>query len=408
MNRQLIILLIGRIITNFADSFYMIATIWYVKSVTESPLLIGLTSAVAILPVTIQFLYGPVIERFSKKKLLCSAMFGQAILVSIISIFYFTDLLWLPLLYVLMFLALSLAESTYPTESALIEYLTPKGKLTKVNSIFSFSYQTLDIICDAVSGILIAFVGVGVIYVTNSAMLLLTGVLFLLYLKLPKSKKESESSNLGFFKQYRDDFKEGFLVVKSRTRLLSIIFGFIGMNLMATMGMAMLPVISRSPAEYGFWLTAMSVGTLIGTILSSKVENIPLNRIMPFLALWSGVFWVLAFVVKGIPLFPFVLFASSWMGIGILGIYVQTLIQVNLPQAHVGIGFAFISSLLGSLSPLGFFVGGVVGELTSGIFLLSISGAGYFLFAVYFLMNSKLNTLTNALSVRFEDSNHYL
>ncbi|MBH9964780.1 MFS transporter [[Bacillus] enclensis] len=257
MNRQLTILLIGRIITNFADSFYMIATIWYVKSLTASPLLIGLTSAVAILPVTIQFLYGPVIDRFSKKTILYAAMFGQGALVSVISILYYSNILWLPVLFLMMFMALSLSESTYPTESALIERLAPKEKLTKVNAIFSFSYQTLDIICDAVSGILIAFVGLGVVYITNSFLLVMTGLIFLVYLKVPKSEKESEVSTLGFFRQYKEDFIEGFGVVKSKRRLLSIMFGVMGMNLMATMGLAMLPVISDTSAEYGFWLTAI-------------------------------------------------------------------------------------------------------------------------------------------------------
>ncbi|MGF3104008.1 MFS transporter [Rossellomorea sp. DUT-2] len=404
MNRQLLILLTGRIITNFADSFYMIATIWYVKSATASPFLIGLTSAVAILPVTIQFLYGPIIDRFSKRKILYVAMLGQGVLVTVISILYFTNLLWLPLLFSLMFLALSLSESTYPTESALIESLTPHDKLTKVNSIFAFSYQTLDIICDAVSGILIAFIGLGMVYVTNSVLLIGTGMLFLFYLKVPRSKKETEVQTLSFIKQYKEDFKEGFLVVKKRHTLLSMVIGIVGMNVMATIGIAMLPVISDTSVEYGFWLTAISLGTLTGTILSSKVEKFALNRILPALSLWSGLFWLLAFVLIEVSVIPYILFALSWMGIGILSIFVQTLIQVNLPKGYIGIGFAFISSLLGSLSPLGYILGGILGEFTSGRYLLVISGIGYLIFAVYFLANPLLKKLNKPLSVSFEES----
>ncbi|MBH9964781.1 hypothetical protein [[Bacillus] enclensis] len=80
------------------------------------------------------------------------------------------------------------------------------------------------------------------------------------------------------------------------------------------------------------------------------------------------------------------------------------MIQVNLPRNHVGIGFAFISSLLGSLSPLGFFLGGLIGELTSGMFLVGISGTGYLVFSIYFLVNPKLRTLNGPLNVRFEES----
>ncbi|MGF2616144.1 MFS transporter [Rossellomorea vietnamensis] len=402
MNRKLVILLIGRILTNFADSFYMIAAIWYVKTVTESPFLIGVTSAVAILPVTIQFIYGPLIDRFSKRKILVTAMMGQALFVSLISILYFSHLLWIPLLFVLLFMALSFSEMTYPTESALIERLAEKGKLTKVNSIFSFSYQTLDILCDAVSGLLIAFVGLGIIFVSNSLILIFTALLFLLFLKIPRSKKETDKSTLGFIKQYKEDFREGLIVVKQKRRLLHLLFGIIGMNVMATMGLAMLPVISETPAQYGFWLTAMSVGTLSGTILSSRVEHFPLNRILPIASLWSGVFWLTAFTLTEIPILPYLLFGTSWVGIGILSIYVQTMIQVNLPRDHIGIGFAFISSLLGSLSPLGYLLGGMMGEITSGMLLLSLSGLGYLLFAIYFLMNPLLKKLNDPLSVIFE------
>ncbi|MCA1057750.1 MFS transporter [Rossellomorea aquimaris] len=404
MNRQLLILLTGRIITNFADSFYMIATIWYVKSATSSPFFIGLTSAVAILPVTIQFLYGPIIDRFSKRKILYTAMLGQGVLVGVISVLYYGHLLWLPLLFTLMFLALSLSECTYPTESALIESLTPHDQLTKVNSIFSFSYQTLDIICDAVSGILIAFIGIGLIYVTNSVLLVGTGILFLFYLNVPRSKKETDVRTGRFLMQYKEDFKEGFLVVKKRHTLLSLVFGIIGMNVMATMGMSMLPVISESTSEYGFWLTAVSLGTLSGTILSSQVEKFALNRTLPLLSLWSGVCWMLAFVWIDVPFLPYLLFALSWMGIGIIGIYVQTLIQINLPKGYIGIGFAFLSSLLGSLSPLGYLLGGVIGEFTSGKFLLELSSLGYLVFTVYFMLHPKLKKLNNPLSVRFEES----
>lgn len=404
MNKQLMILLLGRIITNFADSLYMIATVWYVKTVTDSALLVGLTSAIAILPVTIQFLYGPIIDRYSKRKILFIAEIGQGVIIGIISLLYFTDALWLPLLFILMFFALSLSEATYPTESALIERLSSREKLTKVNSIFSFSYQSLDIICDAISGILITFVGLGYIYLSNSFLLFSTGLMFLLFLSIPKTKKESEVTNSNFLKQYKEDFIKGLHVVKDRKVLISILFGVLIINFMATMGLAMLPVISNTPAEYGFWLTAISIGTLTGTILASKIENLPLNRVLPFVSLFSGILWCLSVVLNDKVLLPYILFGMSWLGIGILSIYLQTLIQVNLPEEYIGIGFAFLSSLLGSLSPFGFFFGGLLGEFTSGYLVLFLASLGYFAFTIYFLLHPKLRKLDNRLSESFENN----
>lgn len=403
MNKQLLILLFGRIVMNFADSLYMIATIWFVKISTDSPFLIGLTSAVAMLPVTLQFLYGPIIDRVSKRKILYIAAIGQGILVGFITLLYFNNALWLPLLYVLMFLALTLSEVTYPTESALIERLSTRKDLTKVNSIFAFSYQSLDTIADAISGIIIVFVGLGMIYVSNSILLLCTGLLFLIYLKVPKSKKEVQPTTMKFLQQYKEDFKDGYSVVKKQKVLLSILFGVIGINLSATMGLAMLPVISSNSAEYGFWLTAMSIGTLIGALLASRLEKFPLNRIMPLASLLSGACWIISFATMDMFVIPYFLFGMSWIGVGIISIYVHTLIQVNLPEDYIGLGFAFLSSLLGSLSPLGYLIGGIFGELSSGLTILYISGLGYLVFTIYFLLHPKLNKLSNPINMNFEN-----
>ncbi|PFG13521.1 MFS transporter [Bacillus sp. es.036] len=403
MNKQLVILLIGRITTNFADSFYMIATIWYVKTVTDSVFLIGLTSAIAMLPITLQFLYGPIIDRFSKRKILFLAELGQGLFICFISILYFTNALWLPLLLLLMFLALAFSEATYPTESALIEGLSVRKNLTKVNSVFAFSYQTLDIISDAISGILIAFLGIGFIYASNSVLLIGTGLLFFFYLKVPKSKKEEQPSTLTFLAQYKADFIDGFQVVRKQKTLLKILFGVIGINVMATMGIAMLPVISSNSANYGFWLTAMSVGTLIGTLVANRLNHMPLNTIMPITSFISGVCWIVSIYTLDLYLVPYLLFGAAWIGVGILSIYIQTLIQVNLPKEYLGIGFAFLSSLLGSLSPLGYFLGGVFGEITSALLILLLSGVGYIAFSVYFVLHPTLNKLTNELNVSFSE-----
>lgn len=404
MSKPLFVLLLGRILTNFSDSFYKIATIWYVKNTTDSSLLIGITSAIAILPITIQFLYGPIIDRFSKRRILFFASIGQGLFISIISILYYAESLWLPVLFLLMFLSLTFSEATYPTENALIERLASRDKLAKVNSIFAFSYQTLDIICDAISGILIAFVGLGVIYISNSVLLIFTGILFLFYLKVPASKRESEAITNHFFKQYKKDFADGFRVVKRQKTLLSILFGVIGINVLATMGLAMLPVISNTSVKYGFWLTSMSIGSIVGTILSSRLEKMPLNRVLPLTSLISGTSWLLAMVTVNQFIVPYIFFGLAWLGIGIMGIYIQTLIQVNLPEEYLGTGFTFLSSLLGSLSPIGFFLGGLLGQLTSSYLVLYLACLGYFGFAVYFWVHPKLSRLENELSSRFEES----
>ena len=113
---------------------------------------------------------------------------------------------------------------------------------------------------------------------------------------------------------------------------------------MATMGIAMLPVISSNSANYGFWLTAMSVGTLIGTVIANRLKHLPLNTVMPLTSFISGVCWILSMNTLDLFLVPYLFFGAAWIGVGILSIYIQILFQVNLPKEYLGIGFAFVFS----------------------------------------------------------------
>lgn len=400
MNKQLIILLIGRILTNFADSLYMIATIWYVKTVTGSPLLVGVTEAAAMLPILVQFLYGPLIDRLNKKVILYMAEFFQAVMLIIISLFYFNQQLTFPLLLGLMLLAFMVSEITYPVENTLIDVFADREKLTRINSIFAFCYQTLDLICNGISGILIALAGIGTIYLSNSVILIASGLLFLLFLKIPQkaSADKADLKTRSFFQEYKLDLMEGLAAVKNSGTLLTIMMGIAVINLMATMGLSMLPFVSPEPSSYGFWLTAMAVGTLLGSIIAGKLDRFPLNQVMPTLSFLAGGSWVVAISCSNVLFISYLFFGIAWMGIGVLSVYVQTLIQVNLPEKFLGRGFAFLSSFLGAISPLGYLLGGILGEVTTAATVLMAASSGYFIFGIYFIFHPKLRQLNNRLS----------
>lgn len=121
-----------------------------------------------MLPVALQILYGPIIDRYSKKKLLIISMGIQATIFSILVFLYNLNQLQPALLLAFIFVATMAAHLSYPTESALVPFLVNKQQLGKVNSIFAFTYSSLDIICNAVSGIIIASIGIGMVYFLNS------------------------------------------------------------------------------------------------------------------------------------------------------------------------------------------------------------------------------------------------
>lgn len=68
--RYFVFLIIGRLLTNTADSIYFITTMWLVYDLTKSSFLTGILSSLILIPKCMQMFYGPVIDHFNVKKCL--------------------------------------------------------------------------------------------------------------------------------------------------------------------------------------------------------------------------------------------------------------------------------------------------------------------------------------------------
>lgn len=53
MNKNILMLLFVRIVANFSDSLYYMATIWFIKEITGSNTWIGIASFITMLPVAL-------------------------------------------------------------------------------------------------------------------------------------------------------------------------------------------------------------------------------------------------------------------------------------------------------------------------------------------------------------------
>lgn len=70
MNKNILMLLFVRIVANFSDSLYYMATIWFIKEITGSNTWIGIASFITMLPVALQILYGTLLIDIQKRNYL--------------------------------------------------------------------------------------------------------------------------------------------------------------------------------------------------------------------------------------------------------------------------------------------------------------------------------------------------
>lgn len=62
-NRDFLRLLFGRLVTNAGDSLYSIAAMWLVHDLTHSTVYTGIASSLLLLPLVLQFISGPIVDR---------------------------------------------------------------------------------------------------------------------------------------------------------------------------------------------------------------------------------------------------------------------------------------------------------------------------------------------------------
>lgn len=151
-------LLVGRVLTNIADSLFYMAILWFFKVHFHSPVVLSLIFIADSSIDMLSFTLGPLIDRIYIKKMLKIVTVVQ-IVTSVIAAILFQAKLWRDLMIWLLLgiYVISTIGSTliYPAEEKILPVIVSKAKLTKVNGVFQMAYKTLDLFLDAVATALI-------------------------------------------------------------------------------------------------------------------------------------------------------------------------------------------------------------------------------------------------------------
>lgn len=393
-NRNYLLLLIGRVVTNIGDSLYYVTTMWLVYKLGGNAFYTGLAGFLTLLPASLQFITGPFVDQWQVKKTLIVTQLLQTLLIFLIPITYYFDLLTVQLVLIIMPIASFIQQFAYPSQTKALPIILEKKHLIKGNSYFAFAYQGIDLVFNAISGILVTFFGVVLLYLADSIIFAMAAILFSL-IQLPR-KVEQKDSRTGKQKilQYITDLKEGFRVVY-RSLIAVFLIGSIVANFCIGAAMAILPSLADvrgGPMLYGFYLAAMSVGGLVGALCGSWMGRFRLGIFVTISFCFSALLWILAaiFPIKSIAI---VCFALAWIPIGGTNVIFATTLQTVVPHELLG----RINTVSGSMSaiamPIGSIVGGYVASVTSSTLTFSFAGLGFLFVSIVWLLHSRLRRL---------------
>ncbi|HDR8154462.1 TPA: MFS transporter [Bacillus cereus] len=392
-NRNFLLLFLGRIFTNIGDSLYYVAAMWLVYKLSGNPFYSGLAGFLTLLPSALQFLTGPFVDRWSIKNTLVITQVLQCILILIIPITHYFDLLTVHLLLIIMPIVAFIEQFAYPAQSKALPLLLHKTQLLKGNSLFSFAYQGIDLICTTLSGILVALFGAITLYVIDSFTFAITALLFF-SLKMPKQTETNTSLST---KQYFTDLKEGFSIV-FRSLMGVFLIGSVVANFSIGMTMAILPSFADSLGgvkSYGFFLAAISAGSLIGALFSSWVGKRNVGRVSIISFATGAIFWFLSTIVPFQWLSIF-LFGLAWIPIGATNILFATISQIVIPNQYIGRINSVMRSMGTIAMPFGSLIGGYAANVFSSQLIFALASIGILFISLVWLLHPKLRALPKA------------
>ncbi|WP_343840034.1 MFS transporter [Salinibacillus aidingensis] len=388
-------LFIGRLITNAGDSLYAVAAMWLVHQLGGSTFHTGLAGFLTMLPTSLQFLVGPLVDRWELKKTLIVTQVIELLFILLIPVFYYAGILNVTVVLVVMPIVAFASQFSFPAERAALPSILEPDELVKGNSAFSFAYQGLDLVFSGLAGILVAMFGAVTLYLIDSLTFAIAVLLFAT-LQFPGKQKthEPKMSVRENVKKYGRDLKEGFRFVMGSI-IAKFFIGAVGANFTFGAAMAVLPAYAdvRGDASfYGYMMAALSGGFLVGALLSPYAEKFSFGKMGIAAYSLSAFSWVASVFVPW-NILSIMLFGAATIPIGVTEVLLAAVIQRIVPQRLLARTFSVMTSVSTSAMPLGALIGGAVGAKIGSVATFGAAAFGILLVSVVWFLVKDLREL---------------
>ncbi|UVT21518.1 MAG: MFS transporter [Nitrospira sp.] len=269
----------GQVVSQIGEGLNKVALLWFVYTLTGSALKVTIVGLLQTVP---PLLLGPVIgvflDRLPKKTVMVWVDLIRAFMTFLIPALFALDLLSLEGLYVLIFLTSIVSTIFGPALVSAVPRLVRPSELVRANALIQGTNNIGLLLGPAISGVLIAMIGVENVLYVNSVTFLVSA-LCLIPMRLHETLKiDKEAGNKS--PSVLDDLIVGFRFVfgtQSTVFLLVVISALY--NLGASAFVFILPVYAKEflqvgPVQLGWLWSGLGVGMLaVSTWLASRHQG---------------------------------------------------------------------------------------------------------------------------------------
>lgn len=352
-NRNFLAFWSGFTISSVGDALTRVALTWLVFEETKSAQALGILTIAYTAPILVGGLIaGPLLDRFSPRRVMLTDNLIRGLVFALIPILHFLNRLELWHIYLFAAVYGFLMMISLAGGPTLIPSIVRQDQLDTANALETLSYTLSGLIGPPLAGLLIAWLGATNVIIFDA----LSYSIFAFALFSVSVRESERASNEKAGSAY--GIMEAVRLMTRNTVILATTLMFMSANIGLGAMTVFLPIVSNQIAEdssqvFGLLLGAMALGEVISAWLAGSLAiNIKLVKRIALAQILSGL--SLLFLLAG-SVFGFVAIGLFLLGFfsAPLTIWAQTLRMQVIPPDLRGRTFALLRTLMQGATPLG-------------------------------------------------------
>lgn len=374
-NKNYILLLQGNAVSAIGDVLYSVAIGYWVYEQTGSSALMGVMSSISMFVMMfVQPFSGSIVDKSNRKVLIVGMDALRGIIMLAVGALALMDNLSVPIVLIAAFLAALCSVFFGPSVSTVLIDIIPHDDIVRGQSVQSGITSLINLVGKAVSGALVAFVGVPLIILINGVSYLISAFTEL-FIDVPKTKRQGEKVTV---RGILGDFKTAFVGIFTNKFLKIFIPSAMLLNLLGS-GPAslMLPFMLEkgfTVEQYGFFMSVETAASLICVFLLGvfKLKKVTRYYLMAAGFISSCFFYILTYLSTNFTLMCVWMFIGCFVNCVGNAIFNATIV-LAMPEENRAAMLGLLSATSMGGCALSAVIFGVLGEVMP-LYILFVAG----------------------------------
>ncbi|WP_346915950.1 MFS transporter [Clostridium sp.] len=361
-NKNFFLLWQGQLVSMLGDILYMIALDFWILDITGSTGLMGLLSALTMLPrIVLGPFAGVFVDKWNRRNIIVLTDFIRGIFVAFVGIAGIFGFIQVWMVFIVGIISGLCSAFFGPAVNSIKPELVHESKFVKANSVTSIATSGMDMIGSAIGGVIYVAIGAPYMFLANGISYLISAFTEI-FITEPKREKKAEKIT------FVEDFKEGFKFLWNFKTLRNLFLLASLLNLFVNAAFILILPYFKSmpflgPEKYGLFMASIPMGMLVGSALLSiiSIKKNQKFKIYKFGALIClGILPFVVIVENFYVMIP-IAFISFLFNV-IFNTIFNSAIMLVVPSDKRGKIGALMNTISGGLQPIGTLVGGILGE----------------------------------------------